>query len=112
MVANQLGDNSMADRRALEAIIGRTFYDDEWPSEAMRPGTRVRVTQDESWAGPWRRVFLGRVDATMPPQVVQSLKARPGELEYSVTFDQPQFDASGDGPYRKAVIWARYLETL
>lgn len=38
--------------------------------------------------------------------------ARPGEREYSVTFDEPQFDADGDGPYRKAVIWDRYLEQL
>jgi hypothetical protein len=57
-------------------------------------------------------VFTGTGDATLPPQVVRSPQARRGELEYSVTFDQPQFDASGDGPYRKAVIWARYLEAL
>jgi hypothetical protein len=57
-------------------------------------------------------VFTGIVDATLPPRVVRNRLALAGELEYSVTFDQPQFDASGDGPYRKAVIWARYLGGL
>lgn len=37
---------------------------------------------------------------------VQSLS---GELLYWVTFDTPQFDSDGDGPYRKAQIWGRYL---
>jgi hypothetical protein len=77
----------------------------------MKPDTRVRVVKDESWDGPWRDVFTGAVDATIPPQPVRHRLARSGELEYSVRFDQPQFDAAGDGLYRKAVIWARYLVT-
>lgn len=111
-MADELDDRSRADRRAIEAIIGRSFEDDEWPTDAMPSGTRVRVVQDDDWAGPWAEVFLGTVDATVPPQVVRNPKARPGELEYSVAFDHPQLDASGDGPYRKAVIWARYLENI
>jgi hypothetical protein len=31
---------------------------------------------------------------------------------YSVRFDESQFDADGDSPYRKAVIWERYLELM
>ena len=111
-----MGENSLerqgsADGRAIEAILGRPL-DGERPVEAMKPGTRVRIIKDESWDGPWRDLFIGTVDATIPPQPVRHRLARSGELEYSVRFDQSQFDAAGDGPFRKAVIWARYLETF
>lgn len=108
----QPNNDESTDRRALEAIIGRSLDGDEWPADALQPGTRVRVIQDTEWSGPWREVFLGTIDLTLPPQPVQNRAARPGEREYSVTFDEPQLDASGDGPYRKAVIWERYLEQL
>ncbi|MDX3696360.1 hypothetical protein PV726_39870 [Streptomyces europaeiscabiei] len=34
-----------------------------------------------------------------------------GELLYWVTFDMPQYDSDGDGPYRRAQVWGRYLRT-
>ena len=111
-VDDELSEDETADRRALEAIIGRGLDDDEWPADALPPGARVRVIQDQDWGGPWREVFLGTIDRTLAPQRVNNRVARAGELEYSVTFDEPQVDASGDGPYRKAVIWDRYLEKL
>jgi hypothetical protein len=111
-VDDQLSDDETTDRRALEAIVGRGLDDDEWPADALPPGTRVRVIQDHGWRGPWREVFLGTIDRTLAPQRVRNRFALAGELEYSVTFDEPQLDASGEGPYRKAVIWARYLEQL
>jgi hypothetical protein len=111
-VDDQLSDDAAADRRALEAIIGRGLDDDEWPADALPPDTRVRVIQDQDWGGPWREVFLGTIDRTLAPQRVKNRVARADELEYSVTFDEPQLDASGEGPYRKAVIWDRYLEQL
>lgn len=102
----------LRDRRALEAITGRSFDDEQWPADAMLPGTRVRVVKDPAWDGPWRNEFTGTVDATVVPYGVQDAAARPGELEYSVSFDEPQIDASGDGPYRKAVIRDRYLRQV
>ncbi|MDQ1486664.1 MAG: hypothetical protein QOJ62_2357 [Actinomycetota bacterium] len=111
-VDNQADEDETRDRRALEAIIGRGLDNDEWPADALSPGTRVRVVQDQEWGGPWREVFLGTIDRTLPPQIVNNLAAHSGDREYSVTFDEPQLDASGDGPYRKAVIWDRYLERL
>ena len=107
------------DRAAIEAISGHGMSG-EWPAGAMPPGTRVRVIKSEEWDGPWRQVFTGTIDETISPQLVgptnRSASAvdgdRPGELEYSVRFDEPQMDWSEDGPYRKAVIWARYLEPL
>ncbi|MGI9822069.1 hypothetical protein [Agromyces sp. Marseille-Q5079] len=104
-------DQESRDRRAIEIVLGRPL-DDEWPVRSMKPGTRVRVIQARDWAGPWRRVFIGTIDATIPPQPAQNKNARPDELQYSVRFDESQFDADGDGPYRKAVIWERYLERL
>ncbi|WP_438855107.1 hypothetical protein [Agromyces sp. M3QZ16-3] len=98
-----------SDRRAIEAVEDQPLHD-EWPNAAMRPGARVRVMKDESWDGPWREVFTGVVDATIAPRHIRNSRARADELEYSVRFDEPQFDAEGDGPYRKAVIWDRSLE--
>jgi hypothetical protein len=107
----QASEDELRDRRALEAIMGRPV-DDDWPVDALPPGSRVRIVQDPDWGGPWRAVFVGTIDRTFPPQLVQNRVARSGEREYSVTFDEPQLDAGGDGPYRKAVIWDRYLEPL
>lgn len=104
-------DPESGDRRAIEAVLSQSL-DDEWPASSMKPGTRVRIIQDSAWAGPWREVFIGTIDATFPPQPVRNKNARPGELRYSVRFDESQFDADGDGPYREAVIWERYLELL
>ena len=44
------------------------------------------------------------------PEPVRHADALPGELMYWVKFDEPQLDAAGDGPYRKAQIWGRYLQ--
>ncbi len=111
-VDNQADEDETRDRRALEAIIGRGLDNDGWPADALPPGTRVRVIQDQEWGGPWREVFLATIDRTLPPQMVNNGAAHSGEREYSVTFDEPHLDASGDGPYRKAGIWDRYLERL
>lgn len=99
----------LRDRAAIEAIVAHAMVG-EWPAGAMSLGTRVRVIKAEDWDGPWRQVFTGTIDETISPQLLG--EGRPGELEYSVRFDEPQMDWSEDGPYRKAVIWARYLEPL
>ncbi|WP_328395669.1 hypothetical protein [Nocardia sp. NBC_00416] len=82
----------------------------ESPVGALTPGTRVKVVHDAEWEGPWRDEFYGTVDYSVdPPRPVTNSSARPGELEYWVQFDESQFDYDGDGPYRKALIWDRYL---
>jgi hypothetical protein len=105
-------DDVARDREAIESITGQSFAGMEWPPGAMPPGTRVRVVKDQSWDGPWRSEFTATIDATIIPLLVDHASARSGEREYSVVFDSPQLDADGDGPYRKAVIWDRYLEEL
>jgi hypothetical protein len=99
---------STLDRETLEHILGRLF-EQEWPASAPAPGSRVRVLRDAARDGPWQREFLGAIDDLAAPAPVQHAQARPGELEYWIRFDEPQFDSGGDGPYRKALIWDRYL---
>ncbi len=43
------------------------------------------------------------------PEPNEHAQALDGELLYWVTFDTSQYDSGGDGPYRKAQIWGRYL---
>ena len=70
------------------------------------------MIQDPGWGGPWAAVFTGTIDTTRPPCLIENPRARPGEYAYFVTFDSPQYDSDGDGPFRKAQIWGRYLEPL
>ena len=44
------------------------------------------------------------------PEPTAHARALDGELLYWVTFDTPQRDSAGDGPYRKARICGRYLK--
>ena len=99
------------DRAAVEQIRGAPLPQD-WPPDALPVGTRVRVIKDPDWAGPWKLTFTGEISAMASPELVANPRARPGELAYWVTFDDPQFAYDGAGPYRKAQIWDRYLERL
>lgn len=102
------GPSDDRDRRAVETIIG-VALPRAWPRGAWPAGTRVRVVHDRAWHGPWLQEFSGTVSAMAAPVPIRIPRAEAGELEYWVEFDQPQRDADGDGPYRKALIWARYL---
>ncbi|MFV8129042.1 hypothetical protein [Streptomyces syringium] len=81
-----------------------------WPTGAMAAGTRVTVIRDSSWDGPWQAAFQGTIDDLYAPGPVRHSMAREGELAYWVVFDEPQYDSSGDGPFRGAQIWDRYLK--
>jgi hypothetical protein len=99
------------DRAAVEQIRGSRLSD-VWPIDAIPAGTAVRIIQDEGWSGPWASVFTGTVSDMAAPEPPASEAARPDELAYWIDFDQPQRDADGEGPYRKAQIWARYMEVM
>jgi hypothetical protein len=101
-------DADARDRRAVETVVGAPLPR-TWPQAALPAGTRVRVVHDRSWAGPWADEFRGTVSAMAAPQPVRDPRADAGELEYWVDFDQPQRTSDGDGPFRKALIRARYL---
>lgn len=96
------------DRAAIEHIAKRKLPT-IWPVGAMRAGTRARVVQDERWNGPWAQVFTGTVSDMAASEAVSHRSARAGELSLWIEFDIPQMDGNGDGPYRKAQIWGRYL---
>ncbi|MER7825768.1 ferrous iron transport protein A [Streptomyces sp. NPDC096097] len=96
------------DRAAVEQLMGRPLPQDR-PSDALPAGSRVVVVRDPHWDGPWRNEFLGTIDDMGAPEPVEHPHARAGELAYWVTFDESQYDGNGEGPYRKALIWDRYL---
>jgi hypothetical protein len=77
---------------------------ERWPDGALPAGSRVTVIRDADWAGPWQHQFRGTIDSLGVPEAVRHPRAREGELKYWVSFDQPQYESSGDGPYRKAQI--------
>ncbi|MFG2232572.1 ferrous iron transport protein A [Streptomyces sp. NPDC048723] len=109
MVASSSASTTSDDRRAVEHIRGRSLPQ-EWPAAALAAGSRVAVVRDPHGDGrPWRNEFLGTIDDTGAPELVGSSPARAGELAYWVVIDGPQYDSDGDGPYRKALIWDRYL---
>lgn len=70
------------------------------------------VIKDVNWDGPWQSEFLGTIDAMGAPEIITHAHAEPGELAYWVRFDEPQLDSLGCGPYRKAMIWGRYLQPV
>ncbi|MFJ1755928.1 ferrous iron transport protein A [Kitasatospora sp. NPDC088134] len=82
------------------------------PEGSLAAGARVTVVRDRGWDGPWRAEFQGVVDALVAPEPVVHPQAEVGELAYWVAFDEPQYDSDGGGPYRKALIWSRYLRPV
>ncbi|MFD9475492.1 ferrous iron transport protein A [Streptomyces nojiriensis] len=109
MVASSSASTNSDDRQAVEHIRGRSLPQ-EWPAAALAAGSRVAVVRDPHGDGrPWRNEFPGTIDDMGAPEPVENSHARAGELAYWVVFDGPQYDSYGDGPYRKALIWDRYL---
>lgn len=81
-----------------------------------QPGERVRVRRDEQYGpGPWPAEPNGTVgwhpgslDAN--PWVPVDTQSGP-RRSYWIVFDDPQFDADGDGPYSEAEVLDSYLES-
>lgn len=67
------------------------------------------VVRAADWDGAWQAEFAGTVDALGVPEPNEHARALHGELLYRVTYDTPQYDSEGDGPYRKARIRDRCL---
>jgi hypothetical protein len=89
---------------------------------APKPGDRVRVVRDPAWNGPWPAEATGIVEPILgkPFRVINTTDAsfnvaddERGEVrEFMVRFDEPQLDVEGDGPYRAATVWEKYLVVL
>ena len=111
----------------------KTTHFDRWPSRGyylwqgsnrmenkkLAAGDRVRVSDDFFWA----KGATGTI--SNPPDAVTAISgAWDGELTrrensalgtntvYWVWFDDPQYDADGDGPYRGGSIWESALTIL
>jgi hypothetical protein len=87
--------------------------------ERLFNGCRVLVSPDFSWAKGARGTI------SLPPREVIALSGPwPGGLTreevsfrgthtvYWVTFDEPQLDADGDGPFKGGQIWESALTVL
>ena len=85
----------------------------------LSAGDRVRVSDDFFWA----KGATGRISA--PPSAVTSISgpwdqgltreetsALGANTVYWVWFDETQFDADGDGPYRGGSIWETALKII
>ena len=85
----------------------------------LAAGDRVRVSDDFFWA----KGATGAI--SKPPEAVTAISGTwDGELTrqeksalgtntvYWVWFDEPQYDADGDGPYRGGSIWGSALTTI
>ncbi len=88
------------------------------PSNGIRTGCRVRIADDYHWA-------RGAVGIVAEPgdevtdltggwsDARRSVAGADQELTFVwVQFDEPQFDADGDGPYSAAEIDERFLRLL
>lgn len=72
-------------------------------------GTRVRVLSDPEFGpGPWPAQPTGRISGS--PTAVDTVSGP--MLTYWVTFDEPQRDADGDGPYSSSQILSKYLQII
>jgi ribosomal protein L7/L12 len=111
MVDQEHERENQQDRAAVEHVRGRPLPT-TWPAAALPPGARVWVVKDANWDGPWQTEFVGTIDTMGAPETIDHPHAELGELAYWVTFDEPQLDSAGDGPYRKALIWGRYLRSI
>jgi hypothetical protein len=105
-------DKRSADRAALEHVLGRPLGSPPWPADGYPPGTPVLVGADSTGHHAWATPFTGVIDDLDVPTTIANPRALPDEREYWVQFDGPQFDADGSGPYRKALIWERYIHPI
>lgn len=76
-------------------------------------GSRVIVRRDPKFGpGPWPSEPTGQIVAAPDDSSFSEVTTVSGlERSWWVSFDEPQLDADGDGPYRESQVLQRYLES-
>ena len=84
------------------------------PETPLSPGTRVQVLRDPDYGpGPWPAEPIGTVAVAADATAFSWITTTRGlQLQYWIVFDEPQFDAEGDGPYAASEVLACYLKAL
>ena len=62
--------------------------------------------------GPWPSEPHGTVSGAGGPCYTLVETMRGSERSYWITFDEPQRDTDGDGPYESSQVLERYLQVL
>ncbi len=75
----------------------------------LRPGTRVYIIQDPEFGGPFQETFGATVQSSKRVEGLMPAAAKKSKFVYFVTFDSPQFDCDGDGPYSASEVLAAYV---
>ncbi len=80
----------------------------------MNAGTRVRIRRDPEFGpGPWSDEPTGALVLGPDGALFSDLQTPLGiRRQYWVEFDEPQFDADGDGPYVLSQVLDKYIEVL
>jgi hypothetical protein len=129
---NETGE--VGERRLVHREEAEQFYSElqkqnlkvppgyEHPGGALRAfssGDRVRVSDDFFWAKGAKGTISAPLDAVVNLSgpwdgglTRQEKSALGVHTVYWVWFDEPQFDAEGDGPYRGGQIWESALRLL
>ena len=106
----------------MDGLVSDTIYgrvQTGMGNNKLAAGDRVRVSDDFFWA----KGATGAI--SKPPDAVTAISGTwDGELTrqeksalgtntvYWVWFDEPQYDADGDGPYRGGSIWESALTII
>jgi len=89
--------------------------DDARLGKAFKIGDRVRISPTHHWAQGMTGIIAvpGTPASAFAEDWPKAVQARRELLYfYFVTFDRPQIDADGDGPYSGGEIDIRYLELV
>ena len=81
----------------------------QWFERPLPLGSRVRILKDPLFVGPWQKEFLATVDGVERAQHLTPESARRNKFVYMVSFDEPQLDGDGDGPYTAGEVLSQYV---
>ena len=95
-------------QRDYDSAVGiRRFFQRPLPF-----GTRVLVSPDPVYGGPFLNAFSGTVESSKPAPGLTPRAAAESKFVYWIAFDSPQLDLDGDGPYVESEVLATHVTRL